>query len=121
MCLRKNPSPKLLRAEIAFRSCVPDTSRSYAIIQRLRRLGDDSCDIPECNLWQAKHKICVEMVVVCGPCVPGRPPKLSWIPHRLRFSLAYELTMRVDSKNSRIHKLVLLPYKADVIATKLWN
>jgi hypothetical protein len=27
MCVRKNPSPKLLRAEVAFRSCVPDTSR----------------------------------------------------------------------------------------------
>jgi hypothetical protein len=27
ICVRENPSPKLLRAEIAFRSCVPDTSR----------------------------------------------------------------------------------------------
>jgi hypothetical protein len=28
MCVREYPSPKLLRAEIAFRSCVPDTSRT---------------------------------------------------------------------------------------------
>jgi hypothetical protein len=25
------------------------------------------------------------------------------------------------SKNNRIHKLVMLPYKVGVIATKLWN
>ena len=42
MCVRENPSPKLLRAEIAFRSCVPDTSRYVAIISWERHdLGPD--------------------------------------------------------------------------------
>jgi hypothetical protein len=30
MCVRAKPSPKLLRAEVAFRSCVPDTFRRTA-------------------------------------------------------------------------------------------
>jgi len=48
MCVRKNPTSKLLRAEIAFRSCVPDTSRDLSrtkIDPRVRTFVNSKCEI----------------------------------------------------------------------------